>query len=409
MARVDEARIVSRYESGDPVRAIATEESVSLQTIYDVLDRRGVKTRREVVAGLGEQLAATAKEVGVTRAAEALGISARTGGRVLRAMRKRGESVVLRRGRPPEGTPEDQIVRRLRKTAFPYPPPLDKDQTCVELDRLRRVSMHLDGDAIRPRSNAGLRLCYPHFPNRYEARSGKNLSAVEAWHDERKLRRAVRLQIAYGDPTTPPRVLRAITLDCRTPTVFRPAVAKFICERYAEPGQVAWDPCSGYGGRLLGAHAAGVRYVGTDVDATTVDGNRRLAEAIASDAEVILCPAEDFDPPEASLVFTSPPYFDRERYSNDAAQSWRRHATVESWVTGFLRPVVARAWECLRAGGRLVLNVADIRARGKSVPIVTETVRAATSIGFHHVETLQMPIAGINRRDPSEPILIFRK
>jgi hypothetical protein len=253
--------------------------------------------------------------------------------------------------------------------------------------------------------------CYPHFPNRYAAKSGKSLSAVEAWGNKSELRRAIRLQITYGDPTTPHRVLRAITLRCRTPTVFRPAIAKFIYERYARPDEVVWDPCSGYGGRLLGAAAAGVRYIGTDVDVETVNGNLRLAESAGlSNATVIQCPAEDFIPPSnVSLVFTSPPYFDRERYSNASNQSWKRYNTIDRWVAGFLAPVIARAKQCLRVGGHLVLNVADIRTRDITLPVVAETIRVAVSIGFQHAELLQMPIAGINRKNPTEPILVFRK
>jgi SAM-dependent methyltransferase len=348
---------------------------------------------------------------GVAAAAEACGISMRTGSRLVRDLRTQGELVEIKRGRPRgSGDPEESAFRRLRRAPFPYPPMLSDEQIRAEYVRLVNAKSFLDGDVIRPRSNIGLPLCYPFFPNRYTAKSRGNISAVDAWHDKNALRRAIRLQIAYGDPTTPERVLRAITLQCRTPTIFRPAVAKFICERFAQPGNLVWDPCAGYGGRLLGAAAAGVQYIGTDVEPETVDGNRRLAQAVGMQVCVELCAAEDFVPPtDVALVFTSPPYFDRERYSDDAAQSWRRHGTIETWLRGFLVPVVERAWRCLRPQGHFVINVADVRSKGVIVPIVAETIRAAVSVGFHHAATLEMPIAGINRKNPSEPVLVFQK
>ena len=235
-------------------------------------------------------------------------------------------------------------------------------------------------------------------------------SAFEVWHDDRELRRAIALQIRYGDPVEPHRVLRAITLRCRTPTIFRPCVARFIYERYCPSGGIAWDPCAGYGGRLLGAAAAGIRYLGTDVEPETVDGNRQLATQVGVSVEVHIAAAESFESPRVDLVFTSPPYFDRERYSMSEAQSWRRHGKdFESWLGGFLSPMIERARGALPAGGYLLLNVADLRERRRAIPVVARTIEVATEIGFAHVETLRIPLAAINRSSPSEPLLVFRK
>ncbi len=224
------------------------------------------------------------------------------------------------------------------------------------------------------------------------------------------MKEAIRLQIRYGDPVTPPRIMRALTLLCRTPTIFRPAVARFVYERYCSPGDLVWDPCSGFGGRLLGAHAARVCYIGTDADEETAEGNSRLAQRLEARATVTAICAENFEPPRVKLVFTSPPYFDRERYSSSRNQSWRRHGTtLDVWIAGFLRPVIERAQHALVDGGHLVLNVADLRHKGVVTPIVQRTIETALSVGFAHAETLQMPLAAVNRKAPVEPVLVFRK
>lgn len=310
---------------------------------------------------------------------------------------------------PHEGA--EEALTRLHGTPLPYQPMLDKDALLIEIVRLKDAHLDVDEEnVIRPLSQAGGRICGPFFPNRYEAkRKGGSLSALEAWGDKKALRKAIDFQLAHGDPVEPHRVLRAITLHCRTPTVFRPSIAKYVYERYCRRGGVAWDPCSGYGGRLLGAYAAGVRYIGTDVDENTAEGNRRLAQAVGANAEILTAAAETFDPGKVDLVFTSPPYFDREMYAGGKSQSWRRYDTLDSWVEGFLRPVIATAHRVLDEHGHLALNIADLKERNKVVPLVARTIETALACGFAHVDTLQMPLAAINRKSPTEPILVFKK
>lgn len=290
-------------------------------------------------------------------------------------------------------------------TSFPYPEMLSAEETTHEVRRLREASFRLVGGVIRPMNRFGVALCMSFFPNRYRAHAGRYLSAFDAWNDEGERQKAIDFQVTHGDPVTPERVLRAVTLRCRTPSIFRPAVARFIYERYCRPGGTVWDPCAGYGGRLLGAHAAGVHYIGTDVDPETIEGNRTLAKAIGSDAVLHLCPAEDFTPPKVNLVFTSPPYFDRERYSQEEGQSWKKYESVEAWMEGFLRPIIARAHKALRSNTCLVLNIADLA----EMPLVERTIVVAIAAGFLHAETLKMPLSAINRTAPMEPVLVFRK
>lgn len=423
-----EKELIDRYGAGESTGALAESFGVAIQTVYNALGRAGIKPK-----GVGKRtrsLILRAVKSGRTRseAAEKCGVSESTVARVVRERRQDGEAVGLKRGRPRRDRVllvvcpprervlcevDDALVERvyavLRERPFPYPEMLAPDLFAHEVARLRALKTWIIDGEIRPWNSVGVRVCSPFFSNRYAAISKGEESAEMAWRDERLLKRAIRFQIRHGDPTTPNRVLRAITLRSRTPTIFRPAVARFICERYCPSGGVVWDPCAGYGGRLLGAHAAGVRYIGTDVEPRAVDGNLRLASALGFETRVECVPAETFEPPAVDLVFTSPPYFDRERYSHGAEQSWRRYRNLDGWIAGFMRPVVKRAHGALRGRGHLVLNVADLNERGTVLPIVALTIQAALDAGFVHVETLQMPLASINRVSAKEPVLVFQK
>lgn len=303
----------------------------------------------------------------------------------------------------------EEITSILKSTPFPYPAELKPEEVQLEMKRLRSVEIQNVEGSISPWSSYGIRLCRPFFPNRYRTQAVTKKTAYEAWHNLERLRKAVRFQLRHGDPVFPHRVLRALTMQCRTPTVFRPTVAKYIYNTYCPVGGRVWDPCAGYGGRLLGAAVAGVHYIGTDVDPETVAGNLRLAALIQSNAEVHLHPAETFDPGLVDLVFTSPPYFKQEHYLGDK-QSWKQHGdSFDAWVEGFLSPIVETAFRVLKPTGYLILNVADIQHNKKVIPLVERALAVALSQGFALQEQLRMPLAAVNRTNPGEPVLVFRK
>lgn len=410
MRTEDELLIIEQYLGGERIRTLAEHFEITAPTIYNILTRHGIQKRLVTNRANGEKLIAACRDGAiVSRTAKQLGLSASTATRLVRAQRESGDLIVIQ-GRPvTHRARAANVDSAILGVAFPYPK-ITEEEIASELARLNAFIGYLDeSNAMQPRSHAGIKVCTAYFQNRYRACYAGTVSAFSAWHDAKIVQKAIRFQIRHGDPTTPERVLRAIAFICRTPTIFRPAIAKFIYTRYCPAGGLVWDPCSGFGGRLLGAHAAGVRYTGTDVDAETVEGNRKLAAVIGSAAEIERCPAEEFSPPAVDFVFTSPPYFDRERYSAEEGQSWRRYSTVDAWVAGFLRPVVERAWCALRSGGHLALNVADLKRNGVAVPLVALTTAVAVSVGFAHVETLFMPLAAIKKKNPTEPVLVFRK
>jgi len=301
------------------------------------------------------------------------------------------------------------IMDILRNGPFPKEPVKDTAQEALQ--KIQESRLHLEDGIIRPLSRAATTFCASFFPNRYRASSGKRLSAYEAWYDDKQLEWAIRFQLGVGDPVVPHRVLRALTFRWRTPTVFRPSIGFFMCQRYMPDGGTWWDPCAGYGGRLMGAVAAGVRYVGTDVDADTILGNQELAAVLQAHIPpvVVLCPAEEYQAPVCEMVFTSPPYFNRERYSQKDTQSWMRYGGFEDWVDGFMRPVIRQARVALSVShGVLALNVSDITEGRTTYPLVERVQQVATEEGFVLEEILRMPLAAIKRKNPEEPILVFR-
>ena len=301
----------------------------------------------------------------------------------------------------------EEVLLRLRSEGWPDISP--STHAKAELSMLRNLTVFLDESRqIHPYSIRGTGICASFFPNRYRARYKDSPSVFDAWSDDTELRKAIRLQLDSSHPTTALRVLKALVLYHRTPSVFRPAVAKYVCQTYAPEG-VVWDPCSGYGGRLMGAMAAGVqRYLGTDVEADTVEGNRHLAQELelSSRCTVNNAKAEEFDPgSNLDLVFTSPPYYNLETYGKSSDS--RSYGSVQAWIQAFLNPVIHRAFNSLKTGGHLVLNLPNRPVCGYRLDSVS--LVAARNIGFEERPPIWMPVRSFRGAAKAEPLLVWVK
>jgi hypothetical protein len=186
---------------------------------------------------------------------------------------------------------------------------------------------------------------------------------------------------------------------------FRPVAARDIYQRCE--AKVVFDPCAGWGGRLLGATAARAEYIGVDASQLTVQGLHRMAQDLGTSATLVFGAIEDGSPirAEADVAFTSPPYFDTEQYSADPQQSWMRYRTYGAWRDGFLAPLVYRMAVAVRSGGVVAINIADVRG----LPLVDDTRHIAKDLGlipqpdWHYVLS---SIAG--KGEKIEPILVYR-
>ena len=107
------------------------------------------------------------------------------------------------------------------------------------------------------------------------------------------------------------------------------------------------------------------------------------------------------------LVFTSPPYHDKERYSGDIVQSHVRYPSWTLWVAGFLRPLLSGAANEVERGGHVVLSI-----RVGMEAVVLEAA-AAAGLVFKDTWTMLTPRQHFQRdrelASRGDPILIFRK
>lgn len=278
------------------------------------------------------------------------------------------------------------------------------------LSRVRNSSVKVEGDLIKSVGYSGQNTCRAAHAHRLSASYGSNPSVAQAFDTDRVLRRALRLQLKYGDPVTPGRVLRALSAVVKGPLNFPPALARWIVDTYAPTGGTVLDPCSGYGGRMLGTLASyrEAKYIGADIERQSALANVALAQAlgVADRVQQFVRPVEDPDAwPAADLVLTGPPYYNRERYGDAARAALTQYPTYRSWVDGFLRTLLSRS---ATAAPIIVVNVAPLRDGALTYDLPADVVTQGAAVGAHLERTLTWQTAKFGRAR-AEKILVLRR
>jgi len=298
----------------------------------------------------------------------------------------------------------------------------------------------VDGNMIRW-SGTGMMLCshfFPHLwnvPVRDIGRGDKfRRTAWDAFQIDDALRDCIRLsfrmKVGRGCGVMPNDLLDSFGCGCGqwwvgVPSRFKPSTAKFMWERYAPVGGVVYDYAAGWGGRLLGALSSkkDLTYVAVDPSKETWDGLQKLNLAAQ---EVYKHPtercriervgSEDFCPTElhgkVDIAFSSPPYFNLEAYSTDAAQSHVRHSDLDGWLTGYMFKTVENCFTMVKSGGRFAINIKDTQPYS----FVDRILAYTRSLGFVDETMWQMEMK--QRRGHGmpndvhfnyEPIYVFQK
>ena len=212
----------------------------------------------------------------------------------------------------------------------------------------------------------GLRMLdYFFLHHRIKARTKRHLSFFEAMRDPEIVDHLDELVQRYKKHApssyTPQDLQKArysvFQLYYGTINQFRPVNAKWIYHRYA-PKHGVLDVSAGWGGRCLAAMSMGIPYVGIDANQNLEPAYRAMIHAAnpISHTTMLFQPSEtvDFSQYTYDLLFTSPPYFMIEEY-----ERMPKYASKEAFLTQFFLPVIKSAWQHLKKGGYMVLNMPE--------------------------------------------------
>ncbi|HMF79370.1 MAG TPA: hypothetical protein VK604_27160 [Bryobacteraceae bacterium] len=255
-------------------------------------------------------------------------------------------------------------------------------------------------------SVVGLRIANFFQPGMWSVRVSRYRSPMDVFQDDSLLQAAIeRAWTIWPDrcganSSTLRRMLKTFPSTASVSN-FRPTLARAVIERYSAPGSTVVDFSAGYGGRLTGCLTLDRNYIGIEPNEEQVAGLRSTIGALVPlmdgnpTAEIIEGCAEDvlphMPPRLAGLVFSSPPYYNWERYSDSPKQSFIRYGSYDGWLKGFLEPCIWESRRILRRSGRLVLNISG-RSRW---PSAEDVIRIAERSNFRLIEVMPMLLARV--------------
>ena len=145
--------------------------------------------------------------------------------------------------------------------------------------------------------------------------------------------------------------------------IFRPSITKNTITEFG--GKNILDFTMGWGGRLLGACAAGVEtYTGIDSNTNLIEPYKKMVDIIyqnQSNKTVINLIFDDclnvqYQNLHYDMVFTSPPYYDIEVYSNQTGVT----SDKKYYDEHFYKPIIEKTYKYLIQGGHYCININKI-------------------------------------------------
>lgn len=323
----------------------------------------------------------------------------------------------------------DLLCRYYRFKGYPY----NKLSSTDLLRGMKNLSCtkspFLDNNHLQS-NTVGLTLANHFHPHMVKVKClTKYRSPYEQFSDDDLLKDCINRWMELGKKPNSSGLRRILrTRDgVRSVVNFKPAIAKYFYDNYCPKNGRVLDPCAGYGGRLAGCIASnkGISYHGIDPQGDTAVGNMRMAAFYSKQAEIermwkfdfrfdLGC-AEDIMPTLTEncydIVFTSPPYFNVEKYDTNPNQSYLRYPSYEKWRKLFLEKIIVESGRVVKKDGYVIFNVKNY----KNMAIADDVCYFAELAGLQLIKTYKMRLANseYNRKEGqdnwhTEPIFVFQ-
>ncbi len=293
---------------------------------------------------------------------------------------------------------KDEVVDELAKCLHTYPcpvPEITEKETLKSLNKLKGVRWpdlliekkwfprnERESDyPLTPkyfkRDNKGNNASNPfHVENRWKVDWQRMPSGWKTWQTVKGIKTIVRAFWTLEQVLTKVNIQSirmATTLRKYVASQFKPSIAKGFYDYFKSVNVL--DFSAGWGDRLAGFYCGETtrHYVGIDPNTLNHPNYKRQVEFYnkhqtffeeEKKVDLICSPAEDVDYSSYEnyfdMVFTSPPYFNVEKYSTEATQSYIRYKDIDSWNKNFLHTTIGKIVPTIKSGGILAVNIADV-------------------------------------------------
>lgn len=189
------------------------------------------------------------------------------------------------------------------------------------------------------------------------------------WQGRKKqwLDYGIKSEVGRGDNLTFAKSLQMGKNDNGT-SVFDPVLCEVMYRWFNVPGGSVFDPFAGGSVRGVVAKCTGHPYLGIDLRAEQVESNRQNAAGLGLDSTGLEWACDDsrnmgqyIADGSADMVFTCPPYFDLEVYSDDPRDI---SGMDYEGFTAVFHEIMGKAAGKLKEGRFMVVVLSDVRGPG---------------------------------------------
>ncbi len=199
---------------------------------------------------------------------------------------------------------------------------------------------------------------------------GKHISPYRYYETHRS---AIKEKLEKKNlPPTPLNIREQIYLSTVECSIHNPLIIKYFIEKFSAKNIL--DFSMGWGDRLIGSLTTNINlYFGTDPNECLHPGYQRIIKLFKPlspnpnlQTQIMNKGYQDIKLPENiefDLLYTSPPYFDYEIYSEDIRQSVKFAQTEHEWLNKFLYPSILKSVNKIKNGGHVVLYLSQERGK----------------------------------------------
>jgi hypothetical protein len=297
----------------------------------------------------------------------------------------------------------EKIFKYYRNKEFPII--IDKRNLNKSYEKVvkKKPSEITKGNVIQNTISTGTDICkYYTYKKYFNAKGGKGTkSIIEVYNDDTILKKVIENRIGFNktseDGTDRPYVFamsdNMILQGCVSSGLafhvsnFKPIVAKYIYSKYAK--DTVFDYSAGWGARCIGSISNNIEYYGVDPlthnevnNIITKFGAIGKVWGVGSDSDL------SFIDKKFSCIFSSPPYYDLEVYSEEENQCNVKYKTYKEWLGGYWNNTVDNMIRML--DGYFILTMVD---KVGKYEIAKDMLEICYNKGLYLVETYELKTA----------------
>lgn len=244
---------------------------------------------------------------------------------------------------------------------------------------------------------------------------GDKEAPIIAWRKKSNAREIAENAYLYGE-----KQMINLNMKCLAEGIYGSPVQKHVCTsfkidlayavyRHFDAKKI-FDPFGGWGDRMIAAGMLNLRYSCCDANSELEAGysgikgffkSKRLKYKIAAieDVDLDKVMGETGSERSVDLVFSSPPFFDKEIYSEEETQSTSRHTNIASWKK-WLFSVTNKLSRRIVKDGHLVYYIQD----DNKIKIVESLIESMGGLKTIVLDSI-IPVKNMSRK--SRPLYMF--